>query len=63
MKVYQKKNKFKTPFTRRGFYFILCIKARNLKTKRKSAPDSIAVFLCVKFSNLVCLLPLNIHYA
>nr|DAJ32731.1 MAG TPA: hypothetical protein [Caudoviricetes sp.] len=37
-------------------------KARNLKTKRKSAPDSIAVFLCVKFINLV-LLPLNIHCA
>nr|DAN57082.1 MAG TPA: hypothetical protein [Caudoviricetes sp.]DAR18325.1 MAG TPA: hypothetical protein [Caudoviricetes sp.] len=42
---------------------MIFIKARNLKTKRKSAPDSIAVFLCVKFRNLVCLLPLNIHYA
>nr|DAW37372.1 MAG TPA: hypothetical protein [Caudoviricetes sp.] len=26
MKIYQKKNKFKTPFTRRGFYFILFFK-------------------------------------
>nr|DAN08027.1 MAG TPA: hypothetical protein [Bacteriophage sp.] len=34
-------------------------RCRNLKKRRSSAPDSIAVFLCVKFSNLVCFIAIK----
>ena len=40
---------FKSLFTKQAFFIIIFIKARNLYQKRKSAPDSIAAFLCVKF--------------
>nr|DAR68252.1 MAG TPA: hypothetical protein [Caudoviricetes sp.] len=37
----------------------MCQGVRNLTNSGNSAPDSIAVFLCVKFSNLVCFIAIK----